>query len=187
MNYILTCFMFYNLVQFQDPKDTPPPTKIETREERLERKKREKAEKAAYIKEQGIALCNALKLFYCLTCWFIICFFLFIGDPHNDPNATADPYKTLFIARINTDSSESKLKKEFEAYGPVRKVFLLYICIYNLALQLGLLYLQVTMIYDKISAKPKGYAFVEFENEKDMHCKLSNFICFCSHIRCSAR
>ncbi len=42
----------------KDPKDTPPPTKIETREERLERKKREKQEQAAYIKEQGIALCK---------------------------------------------------------------------------------------------------------------------------------
>ena len=42
---------------FKDPKDTPPPIKIETREERLERKQREKMERAAYIREQGIALC----------------------------------------------------------------------------------------------------------------------------------
>lgn len=42
---------------FEDPKDTPPPLKIETREEREERKLREKQEKAAYIREQGIALC----------------------------------------------------------------------------------------------------------------------------------
>lgn len=27
------------------------------------------------------------------------------------------------------------------------------------------------MIDDKISGKQKGYAFIEFENEKDMHCK----------------
>lgn len=27
------------------------------------------------------------------------------------------------------------------------------------------------MIFDKITQKPKGYTFVEYENEKDMHCK----------------
>lgn len=44
----------------QDPKDTPAPVKIESRDERLERKKREKAEQAAYKLEQGIALCQYL-------------------------------------------------------------------------------------------------------------------------------
>ncbi|XP_017488645.1 PREDICTED: U1 small nuclear ribonucleoprotein 70 kDa-like, partial [Rhagoletis zephyria] len=111
---------------FEDPKDTPPPTKIETREERLERKKREKQEQAAYIKEQGIAL------------W----------DPHNNPDSTSDPYKTLFVAHITPDTTESKLRKEFEQFGPIQKI---------------------SIIYDKISGKHKGYAFVEYENEKDMH------------------
>ncbi|OTF72673.1 U1 small nuclear ribonucleoprotein 70 kDa-like protein, partial [Euroglyphus maynei] len=111
---------------FEDPKDTPPPVKIETREERLERKQREKLERAAYIREQGIAL------------W----------DPNNNENATNDPYKTLFVARINADTSESRLRKEFEVYGPIKKVML---------------------IQDKISGKPRGYAFIEFENERDMH------------------
>lgn len=52
------CFNQTKSILFQDPKDTPPPIKIETREERIERKKREKQEKAAYIREQGIALCR---------------------------------------------------------------------------------------------------------------------------------
>lgn len=47
----------------QDPEDTPPPTKIETREERLERRRREKAEQVAYKLEQEIALCKYLS--YC--------------------------------------------------------------------------------------------------------------------------
>lgn len=42
----------------QDPEDTPPPTKIETREERLERRRKEKAEQVAYKLEQEIALCK---------------------------------------------------------------------------------------------------------------------------------
>ena len=85
---------------FEDPKDTPAPVKIESREEKMERRKRERAELAAYKLEQGIAL------------W----------DPSSNSNATLDPYKTLFVARINYDTTESKLRREFETYGPVKKV-----------------------------------------------------------------
>lgn len=113
---------------FEDPKDTPPPTRAETRDERRERKRREKAEQVAYKLEQEIAL------------W----------DPRSNSNATLDPYRTLFIARINYDTSESKLRREFEVYGPIRKIFL---------------------VNDKKSGKPRGYAFVEYEHERDMHCK----------------
>ncbi|XP_013771787.1 U1 small nuclear ribonucleoprotein 70 kDa-like [Limulus polyphemus] len=114
------------LADFEDPKETPPPTRIETREERQERKRREKAEQTAYKLEQDIAL------------W----------DPHNDTNGTSDPYKTLFIARINYDSSESKLRREFEVYGPIKKIVL---------------------VHDNTTGKPRGYAFIEYEHERDMH------------------
>ncbi|AEE78693.1 U1 small nuclear ribonucleoprotein-70K [Arabidopsis thaliana] len=43
-------------------------------------------------------------------------------DPNNDPNATGDPYKTLFVSRLNYESSESKIKREFESYGPIKRV-----------------------------------------------------------------
>lgn len=43
---------------FEDPKDTPPPTRVETREERMERRRRERAEQVAYKLEQEIALCK---------------------------------------------------------------------------------------------------------------------------------
>lgn len=46
------------LNEFEDPKDTPPPTRVETREERLERRRRERAEQVAYKLEQEIALCK---------------------------------------------------------------------------------------------------------------------------------
>ncbi|XP_044747387.1 U1 small nuclear ribonucleoprotein 70 kDa [Coccinella septempunctata] len=115
---------FLNL--FEDPKDTPPPTRVETREERLERRRRERAEQVAYKLEQEIA----------------------VWDPNNVQNSTADPFKTLFIARINYDTSESKLRREFEVYGPIKKIFL---------------------IHNSVNGKPRGYAFIEYEHERDMH------------------
>ncbi|KAG8260119.1 U1 small nuclear ribonucleoprotein 70 kDa [Homalodisca vitripennis] len=112
----------------RDPKDTPPPTRVETRDERLERRRRERAEQVAYKLEQEIAL------------W----------DPHNIPTSTLDPFKTLFVARINYDTSESKLRREFEMYGPIKKI---------------------VMIHNTVNGKPRGYAFVEYEHERDMHCE----------------
>lgn len=64
----------------QDPKETPPPVRVETREERLERRRRERAEQVAYKLEQEIA----------------------VWDPAGISNVTADPFKTLFVARIVT-------------------------------------------------------------------------------------
>lgn len=56
------------LKHFEDPKDTPPPTRVETREERLERRRRERAEQVAYKLEQEIAVCkyfrDVILLFY---------------------------------------------------------------------------------------------------------------------------
>lgn len=114
------------LAEFEDPKDTPPPTRVETKEERLERRRREKAEQVTYKLEREIA------------CW----------DPNAIETTTEDPFKTLFVARINYDTSESKLRREFEVYGPIKKII---------------------MIQDQDSGKPRGYAFIEYEHERDMH------------------
>ncbi|XP_030756009.1 U1 small nuclear ribonucleoprotein 70 kDa [Sitophilus oryzae] len=114
------------LADFEDPKDTPPPTRVETREERLERRRKERAEQVAYKLEQEIA----------------------VWDPASAANITADPFKTLFVARINYDTSESKLRREFEVYGPIKKIVL---------------------IHNSVNGKPRGYAFIEYEHERDMH------------------
>ncbi|XP_032528135.1 U1 small nuclear ribonucleoprotein 70 kDa [Danaus plexippus] len=111
---------------FEHPSETPPPTRVETREERLERRRRERAEQTAYKLEQEIAL------------W----------DPTTNAKATGDPFKTLFVARVNYDTSESKLRREFEGYGPIKKIH---------------------MVYSKENGKPRGYAFIEYEHERDMH------------------
>ncbi|RXN33195.1 U1 small nuclear ribonucleo 70 kDa [Labeo rohita] len=111
---------------FEDPRDAPPPTRAETREERLERKRREKMERRQVVVEAELKL------------W----------DPHNDPNAQGDAFKTLFVARINYDTTESKLRREFEVYGPIKRIYI---------------------VYNKKTGKPRGYAFIEYEHERDMH------------------
>ncbi|KAL4617848.1 U1 small nuclear ribonucleoprotein 70 kDa-like [Arapaima gigas] len=111
---------------FEDPRDAPPPTRAETREERLERKRREKIERRQAVLETELKL------------W----------DPHNDPNAQGDAFKTLFVARVNYDTTESKLRREFEVYGPIKRIYI---------------------VYNKRTGKPRGYAFIEYEHERDMH------------------
>lgn len=68
-------------------------------------------------------------------------------DPNNDPNATGDPYKTLFVARLNYETTESRIKREFEAYGPIKRV---------------------RLVTDKTNNKPRGYAFIEYVHSRDM-------------------
>merc|ERR1712060_329657 len=67
-------------------------------------------------------------------------------DPHKDANAAGDPFKTLFVARISYDTTEKKLKREFEVFGSIKKV---------------------RMVYDQ-KGKPRGYAFIEYEHERDL-------------------
>jgi U1 small nuclear ribonucleoprotein len=31
--------------------------------------------------------------------------------------------------------------------------------------------LQIVLVHDKRTSKPRGYAFIEYEHERDMHCK----------------
>jgi U1 small nuclear ribonucleoprotein len=120
---------------------------VERRSERKDRRKKERAEQVAYKLEQEIAL------------W----------DPNAVIENTGDPFKTLFIARVNFYTrfvflqsiflqvrffSESKLKREFEQYGAVA---------------------SIRMVMSTKDTKPRGYAFIEYEHEKDMHCEYSFF------------
>jgi len=69
-------------------------------------------------------------------------------NPHEDDKVESDPFKTLFVARIKFETNESKLKREFEEYGRIK---------------------SVRIVENLKNGKPKGYAFVEFEKERDMH------------------
>ncbi|CAG8463271.1 11680_t:CDS:2 [Ambispora gerdemannii] len=68
-------------------------------------------------------------------------------DPNKDMNVTGDPYKTLFVARMSYDITEKDLRREFEMYGPIE---------------------NIRIVKNKINSEPRGYAFIEFEREKDM-------------------
>ncbi|ORY32525.1 hypothetical protein BCR39DRAFT_448211, partial [Naematelia encephala] len=65
------------------------------------------------------------------------------GDsPQDDPNATGDPYKTLFISRL----AKEDLRREFEIYGAIERI----------------------VITRDRKGKSKSYAFIVFERERDM-------------------
>jgi len=66
-------------------------------------------------------------------------------DPRKDPKIDGNTNHTLFIARLSHSTSEHKLKREFEEYGHIKKV---------------------RIVCDK-NGKPRGYAFIEFEKEKE--------------------
>ncbi|XP_022879834.1 U1 small nuclear ribonucleoprotein 70 kDa [Olea europaea var. sylvestris] len=68
-------------------------------------------------------------------------------DPNSDPNISGDPYKTLFVARLNYETTESRIKREFEAYGPIKRV---------------------RLVTDRETSKPRGYAFIEYMHTRDM-------------------
>ena len=100
--------------------------RVETRAEKDKRKRRDKLERGMKKTEEA------------LEDW----------NPHEDEKVDSDPFKTLFVARwvfdlearekyfliskkfffdflstrINYDTSESKLKREFEEYGRIRSV-----------------------------------------------------------------
>lgn len=60
-------------------------------------------------------------------------------------------YVVFFVIFFqNYDTSESKLRREFEVYGPIKKI---------------------VVVHNIDSNKPRGYAFIEYEHERDMHCK----------------
>ncbi|KAG0002101.1 hypothetical protein BGZ80_010345 [Entomortierella chlamydospora] len=67
-------------------------------------------------------------------------------DPNKDEKVVGDPYKTLQISRLSYDCTEKDLRREFSMYGTIE---------------------NIRVVKDR-EGKPRGYAFIEFEREKDM-------------------
>ena len=45
-----------------------------------------------------------------------------IGNPFENEDVTSDPKKTLLVAKLNYDTDEDRLKKEFSSFGEIKKV-----------------------------------------------------------------
>ncbi|KAF5180285.1 U1 small nuclear ribonucleoprotein, partial [Thalictrum thalictroides] len=114
-----------NFAEPGDPEYAPPAKKAETSAQRRARIHQQRLEEGAKIAAKELEK----------------------YDPSSDPNISGDPYKTLFVARLNYETTENRLKREFESYGPIKKV---------------------RMIMDKVNNKPRGYAFIEYSHTRDM-------------------
>ncbi|CCG81040.2 U1 small nuclear ribonucleoprotein 70 kDa [Taphrina deformans PYCC 5710] len=68
-------------------------------------------------------------------------------NPNEDTQVRGDPYKTLFISRLAYDVTEDDLQREFGRYGAIERV---------------------RIVRNTKDEKPRGYAFLVFEREKDM-------------------
>uniref|UniRef100_A0A8B9V1E3 RRM domain-containing protein n=1 Tax=Anas zonorhyncha TaxID=75864 RepID=A0A8B9V1E3_9AVES len=61
------------------------------------------------------------------------------------PGVTGDPHLTLFVARLNLQTTEEKLKEVFSRYGDIRKI---------------------RLVRDLVTGFSKGYAFIEYKEER---------------------
>lgn len=66
--------------------------------------------------------------------------------PKQNPKATQDAYKTLFVSRLAYETTETKLRREFEEYGEISKV----------------------VIVRDLEGQSRGYGFIEYVREDDM-------------------
>jgi len=114
------------VTEFDPHSETPAKVRVETRLEKEKKKRRDILERGMKKTEEALEMWN----------------------PHEDAKAESDPFRTLFVARINYDTNSSKLKREFEEFGRIR---------------------NVRIVENTKTGKPRGYAFIEYEKERDMH------------------
>jgi U1 small nuclear ribonucleoprotein len=74
-------------------------------------------------------------------------------NPKEDKNIRGDPYKTLFVSRLSYDTETKDIEREFGRFGPIERVRIVVGSGEN---------------DEKHKNKPRGYAFVVFERERDM-------------------
>ncbi|KAK4732992.1 hypothetical protein R3W88_025980 [Solanum pinnatisectum] len=68
-------------------------------------------------------------------------------DPFGDPKAIGDPYSTLFVGHLSQFTTEQTLQKEMNKYGRVK---------------------SLRIVRHIVTGASRGYAFVEFETDRDM-------------------
>lgn len=78
--------------------------------------------------------------------------------PREDPNIRGDPFKTLFVGRLDYGTEIRDLEKEFGRFGPIERV--------KIVLNNG----KHDAAHPKRKQrknKPRGYAFIVFEDAED--------------------
>ncbi|CAK8542625.1 unnamed protein product [Lathyrus sativus] len=76
-----------------------------------------------------------------------LCSSIGLYDPFGDPKATGDPYCTLFVGRLSRLTTEDTLRKVMSQYGRIK---------------------NLRLVRDIVTGASRGYAFVEFEAEREM-------------------
>ncbi|XP_050372326.1 U11/U12 small nuclear ribonucleoprotein 35 kDa protein [Argentina anserina] len=70
-------------------------------------------------------------------------------DPSGDPKLIGDPYCTLFVGRLSHLTAEHTLRQDMSKYGRVK---------------------NLRLVRHIVTGASRGYAFVEFETEREMRC-----------------
>jgi RNA recognition motif-containing protein len=47
---------------------------------------------------------------------------LLLDSPNDDENIKGDPYKTIFVGRLNWNTTEAALERFFSNYGPISNI-----------------------------------------------------------------
>ncbi|XP_042421199.1 U11/U12 small nuclear ribonucleoprotein 35 kDa protein-like [Zingiber officinale] len=77
----------------------------------------------------------------------VLCSSAGLYDPLGDPKVIGDPYCTVFVGRLSRLTEEETLRKAMNKYGRVKKL---------------------RLVRDIVTGASCGYAFVEFETEREM-------------------
>ncbi|KAJ3681137.1 hypothetical protein LUZ60_015626 [Juncus effusus] len=76
-----------------------------------------------------------------------LCSSLRLYDPFGDPKVIGDLYCTVFVGRLSRQTDEETLKEVMSKYGSVK---------------------NMRLVRDIVTGASRGYAFVEYENEREM-------------------
>ncbi|KAL9092791.1 MAG: hypothetical protein Q9159_000689 [Coniocarpon cinnabarinum] len=104
----------------------------ESRMQRADRRKRERKEAHEKRIKEGLKMFN----------------------PAGDPNVKGDPYKTLFVARLDYRVEPRELERAFGRFGPIQRIRI----IKNASAKDS----------DSLKKRMQGYCFIEYERERDM-------------------
>ncbi|KAJ7964067.1 U11/U12 small nuclear ribonucleoprotein 35 kDa protein [Quillaja saponaria] len=77
----------------------------------------------------------------------LLCSSAGLYDPFGDPKVIGDPYCTIFVGRLSHFTTEQTLSQAMSKYGRVK---------------------NLRLVRDIVTGASRGYAFVEYETERDM-------------------